>query len=76
MPQPEQPQSLEEKTLDKGFLNSLQGLMDDRAFSKAAKHLLSSGIHDAADHEVRMALESLHPAREPIKDPFPKNRGN
>ena len=44
--------------------------MDDGAFSKAAKHLLSSGIHDAADQEVRKTLENLHPAREPIKDPL------
>ena len=63
---------IQSKTLDKGFLNSLQGLMDDGAFSKAAKHLLSTGLHDSADAEVRRALEALHPAREPIADEFPK----
>ena len=46
------------KTLDKGFLNSLQGLMDDGAFSKAAKHLLTTGLHDSANAEVRKALEA------------------
>ena len=46
--------------------------MDDRAFSKAAKHLLSTGLHDSADTEVRKALEALHPAREPIAEEFPK----
>ena len=46
--------------------------MDDGAFSKAAKHLLSTSLHDLADAEVRRALEALHPAREPIADEFPK----
>ena len=44
--------------------------MDDGASSKAAKHLLSSGLHDSADAEVRKALEALHPAREPISETF------
>ena len=45
--------------------------MDDGAFSKAAKHLLSTGLHDAADAAVRKALEALHPARNRIAEVFP-----
>lgn len=62
--------SLEAKTLDRGFMNSLQGLLDDGAFSKAAKHLLSEGVHDGSDMEVRAALETLHPKRLPVTTSF------
>ena len=55
----------DQRALDKGFVNSLQGLLDDGAFSKAAKHLLSKGLHDGADPEVRRILESLHPKAAP-----------
>ena len=50
---------------DQGFLASLQGLMDDGAFSKAAKHLLSEGVHDSGDLEIHRLLENLHPKRHP-----------
>ena len=63
---PEGQQPLGRKTQDKGFLNALQGLLDDGAFSKAAKHLLSEGVHDPADEQVREALQKLHPKREPV----------
>jgi hypothetical protein len=58
------------RALDKGFINSLQGFLDDGAFSKAAKHLLSAGLHDSSDVEVRKALEGLHPRRPPVQ-PLP-----
>ena len=47
------------------FLNTLQGLMDDGAFSKAVKHLLSDGVHDAMNEEVRQKLQELHPRADP-----------
>ena len=52
-------------------MNALQGLLDDGAFSKAAKHLLSEGIHDPAEEGVRAALDALHPRREPVQGEFP-----
>ena len=55
-----------QRVLDKGFMNSMQGFLDDGAFSKAAKHLLSNGVHDAADPEVRRILEGLHPKAAPV----------
>jgi hypothetical protein len=58
------------RALDKGFINSLQGFLDDGAFSKAAKHLLSVGLHDSSDAEIRKALEGLHPKRAPVQ-PLP-----
>ena len=32
--------------LDPGFLRGLQGFLDDGAYSKATKHLLSEGLHE------------------------------
>ena len=43
------------------FLNTLTGLMQEGAFSKAVKHLLSDGIYDAKDAYVRERLSQLHP---------------
>ena len=63
--------SLESKTLDKGFQRTLQGLLDDGAFSKAARHLLSEGVHDPADEGVRLELAKLHPSREPVAERYP-----
>ena len=34
------------------FLATLRGLMKDGAFSKAVKHILSDGLHDASDPKV------------------------
>lgn len=48
-----------------GFLDSLAALVQDGAYSKAVKHLLSDGVHDAHDAAVRAKLEALHPQREP-----------
>ena len=56
-------QSVGSKAQDKGFLNAHQGLLDDCAFSKGAKHLLSEGVHDSADEHVREAPGLLHPSR-------------
>ena len=51
---------------DAPFLHTLKGLMQDGAFSKAVRHLLSDGVHDALDDAVRSKLSSLHPAAQPI----------
>ena len=43
------------------FLNTLRGLMEDGAFGKAMRHLLSDGVHDSTDQNVRDKLRQLHP---------------
>ena len=48
-PADEGTESTPSRVQDKGFLNSLQGMMEDGAFGKAAKHLLSAGLHDPTD---------------------------
>ena len=60
-----------------GFLNSLQGFIEDGAFSKAVKHLISDGLHDGLDQEVRKELRRLHPTEDPVTGapmgkPWPK----
>ena len=51
---------------DAPFLRTLSGLMQDGAFSKAVRHLLSDGVHDAMDEGVRHKLFALHPSALPI----------
>ena len=63
------PASVQDKVArlsDENFVSALEGLMHDGAFSKAVKHLLSEGIHDASDQRVLQALEDLHPKGAPI----------
>ena len=63
------PASVQDKVArlsEDNFVSALEGLMQDGAFSKAVKHLLSEGIHDASDHRVLQALECLHPKGDPI----------
>ena len=56
-----------EKRLSQGaFLASLQGFMEDGAFSKAVKHLVSEGLHDSLDEGVRAELRRLHPVENPV----------
>jgi hypothetical protein len=50
------------------FLNTLSGLMEDGAFTKAVKHLLSNGVHDSLDLQVQAKLEALHPKAPPISN--------
>lgn len=47
---------------DERLLRSLQSLVAEGAFSKAAKQLLSKGIHDPQSKEVLAALRDLHPS--------------
>ena len=42
-----------ERMSNPAFLATLNALMKDGAFSKAVKHLLSEGIHDAGDKAVQ-----------------------
>ena len=51
---------------DVKFLATLQGLMQDGAFSKAVKHILSDGLHDTLDPRVQEKLAALHPDRVPL----------
>lgn len=46
---------------DESFLASLNGLLDEGAFSKAAKHLISDGLQNASDDKVLDKLRTLHP---------------
>ena len=59
---------------DEGFLGTLQGLMHDAALSKAVKHLLSDGIHDAMEDTIRKKLADLHPKAPPVKGDFPTSK--
>ena len=71
MPRPERkkkkadsPLSLHDKVerlSETPFLNTLRGLMEDGAFAKSVRHLLSDGVHDSADQNVRDKLRVLHP---------------
>jgi hypothetical protein len=50
-----------ERLCETPFLNTLRGLMEDGAFAKSVRHLLSDGVHDSADQRVRDKLRDLHP---------------
>jgi hypothetical protein len=66
------------------FLNTLRGLVEDGAFGKAVRHLMSDGLHDPLDHKVQAKLRDLHPRRpevifvEPVSKvfPFPKEESS
>jgi hypothetical protein len=51
--------------------------MEDGAFGKAVRHLMSDGLLDAADPEVQNKLRDLHPrapeivCTDPLRKPFP-----
>ena len=58
------------------FLATLQGLLQDGAFNKAVKHILSDGLHDTLDPKVQEKLAALHPDRAalngiPPHEPWP-----
>ena len=58
-----------------GFINSLESLMRDGAFSKAVRHILSDGLHDPTDPAVLRSLADKHPTRpppQPLPEPLPR----
>ena len=56
----------EEESLPKSVVDTIRGLVEEGALSKATKHLLSEGLADAQDPGVRVKLQSLHPSRPPV----------
>ena len=74
-PADEDTESAPSRVQDRGFLNSLQGMMEDGAFGKAAKHLLSAGLHDPTDPAVLEALRRLHPPPAPMSAQSPRDLG-
>ena len=53
---------LPQKTVD-----IIRGLVEEGALSKAAKHLVSRGVADAADAAIATSLRNLHPSRPPLQ---------
>ena len=47
--------------LSKASVDTIRGLVEEGALSKAAKHLVSRGLHDSSDPAVCTALQELHP---------------
>ena len=48
-------------------VDTIRGLVEEGAFSKAAKHLISEGLADVDDPEVATKLRDLHPRGSPVK---------
>ena len=59
----------QKRLTNSAFLASLQGFMEDGAFSKAVKHLVSDGLHDSLEEPVRAELRKLHPLEPPVSNP-------
>ena len=55
-----------EGQLPRGVIQAIRGLVEEGALSKAAKHLLSTGLADADDPVVLERLRTLHPQAAPI----------
>ena len=54
--------------LPRSVVTAVEGLIDEGALSKAAKHLVSEGLADSGDADVRQRLRDLHPP------PWPRYR--
>ena len=48
------------------MVQTIRGLVEEGALSKAAKHLLSTGLCDASDPNILGRLKSLHPSAAPV----------
>ena len=59
-------QQAAEESLPKGVVETIRGLVEEGALSKAAKHLLSEGLADSHVPGVKERLRSLHPQRPPV----------
>ena len=59
-------QAKEAESLPRGVVDTIRGLVEEGALSKAAKHLLSEGLADTKDSAVTEKLHSLHPDRPPV----------
>ena len=62
------PVDKEKRLSQSTFLASLQGFMEDGAFSKAVKHLVSECLHYSLDEGVRTELRRLHAVENKIVD--------
>ena len=56
----------QQEALPKSVVQTIRGLVEEGALSKAAKHLLSTGLADASDPAVVKRLQGLHPNAPPI----------
>ena len=55
-----------QETLPPSVVDTIKGLVEEGAFSKAAKHLVSRGLADISDPDVSAKLASLHPRGSPV----------
>ena len=56
----------QEGSLPRSVVQTIRGLVEEGALSKAAKHLLSQSLADVSDPQVMERLRSLHPHAPPI----------
>jgi hypothetical protein len=56
----------DEETLPKAVQETIRALVEEGALSKAAKHLVSTGLADSSDPAVLESLRRLHPTAAPI----------
>ena len=56
----------EEDSLPSSVVDSLRGLIEEGAYAKAAKHLLSKGLANVDDPDVLSKLRALHPQGAPV----------
>ena len=52
--------------LPKFMVDTIRGLVQEGALSKAAKHLLSEGLADSTDPVIAEKLRHLHPVGTPV----------
>ena len=53
-------------TLPDSVINTIRGLAEEGAFSKATRHLVSEGLADVSDPAVLTKLRELHPTGTPV----------
>ena len=49
------------EALPASVINGVRGLVEEGAFAKAAKHLVSHGVADGSDPATILCLQELHP---------------